>query len=148
MSFFEPPPPEPPEPPRVVERPWWHAPRNEIGVSTGLRLRLARTEDLAVALLDTVAYSTGVSFTLVVRNRTASEPRWDAPDPFEHPFGHFQPGRPHGEELPPELLRVGVLLRRQQGDDARMGRKPHVPRWRRTGGAEGAGVDARRKQRR
>jgi hypothetical protein len=108
MSFFEPPPPpEPPEPPRIVERPWWQAPRNELGVSTSLRLMLARTENVAVALLDAVAYSTGLSFTLVVLQRAASEPFLGEPDPFEHPFGHFRPRR-YAEELPPELLRFGV----------------------------------------
>jgi len=110
MSFFEPPSPprEPPEPPRVVERPWWHAPRNELGVSTALRLTLARTEDVAVALVDAVAYSTGLSFNLVIVNRAAGEPFLGHPDPFEHPFGFLRPGRRHGEELPPELLRFGV----------------------------------------
>jgi hypothetical protein len=108
MSFFEPPPPppEPPVPPRIVERPWWQAPRNELGVSTALRVTLARTEDVAVALLDAVAYSTGLSFTLVVVQRAASEPF--PGEPFEHLFGHFRPGRRYGEELPPELLRFGV----------------------------------------
>lgn len=108
MSFFEPPPPPPgpPEPPEVVDRPWWQAPRNELGVSTGLRLELARTEDLAVALIDAVAYSTGLAFTLVVVERAPSGAFLG--DPLESAFGHFGPGRRHAEELPPELLRFGV----------------------------------------
>jgi hypothetical protein len=110
MSFFEPPPPpaEPPEPPRIVERPWWQPPRNELGVSTGLRLALARTEDLVVALIDAVAYSTGLTFTLAVVRRGASEPFFG--DPLEDAFGHghFGPRRQPGQELPPELLRFGV----------------------------------------
>jgi hypothetical protein len=137
MSFFEPPPPprEPPEPPRVVERPWWHAPRNELGVSTGLRLTLARTDDVAVALVDAVAYSTGLSFNLVTVSRAAGEPFLGVPDPFDYPFGFPTPRRGRGGELPPELLRFGV-----QFSD---GRKATTTGW--TGGVVpvfGAGDEA------
>jgi hypothetical protein len=105
MSFFEPPPPapQPPEPPGVVRKPWWHAPRNELGVSTSVRLILARTENIAVALIDAVAYSTGIEFTLAVLRRLPREP-----DRFEHPFGRFGHGPRAAQERPPELLRFGV----------------------------------------
>ena len=78
----------------------------ELGVSTGLRLALARTDDLVVALIDAVAYSTGLSFTLAVVERASSGVSLG--DPLESAFGHFSHGRRHGEELPPELLRFGV----------------------------------------
>jgi hypothetical protein len=100
VSFFEPPPP--PEPPDegFERKPWFGAPRNELGVSTGLRLALARTDEVAVALVDVVAFTTGVSLNLVALRRAPAEP-----GSFDHPFGHFWP---QGSELPPELLRFGV----------------------------------------
>jgi len=103
VSFFEPPPtPEPPEP--HEQKPWFGAPRNELGVSTGLRLVLARTGEVAVAVVDVVAFTTGLSLELVALRRGPSEP-----GSFDHPFGHFwQPAA--GPELPPKLLRFGVEL--------------------------------------
>ena len=103
MSFFEPPPqPEPPDE-GFERKPWFGAPRNEIGVSTGLRLALARTDEVAVALVDVVAFTTGASLNLVVLRRAPAEP-----GTFDHPFGHFwrMPGK--RGELPRELLRFGV----------------------------------------
>jgi hypothetical protein len=56
VTFFEPPePPEPPERPDVAAKPWWHAPRNELGASSGLRLVVARTDDVAIAVVDAIA---------------------------------------------------------------------------------------------
>ena len=104
MSFFQPPPPPPDTPEPAFERkPWWGAPTNELGVSTGLRLILARTEDAVVALIDAVAFTVGVEFTLSVLRRRPAEI-----DHFDHPFEIFLPGRKAGAELPPELLRFGV----------------------------------------
>jgi len=102
VSFFEPPPP-PPEPPEIEVEPWWQSPRDELGVSTGLRLPLARTGNVAVAVIDVVAYSTGVELKLVAARRQPSADQ----DPFElhHRFMH---GLRPGAELPPELLRFGV----------------------------------------
>ena len=77
-------------------------PRNELGASTGLRLVLARTDQVAIALVDAVAYTTGVDLTLVAARRS---PRGD--DPFDLPFGRPMHGS-CGQELPPELLRFGV----------------------------------------
>jgi hypothetical protein len=101
VSFFEPPPP-PPEPPEIETRAWWQSPRNELGVSTGLRLVLARTDDVAVAVVDAVAFTTGVALRLVSARR---QPGHDDPFELQHHFMHRV--RP-GTDLPPELLRFGV----------------------------------------
>jgi hypothetical protein len=85
-------------------KPWWQAPRNELGVATGTRLVLARTDDVAVALLDVVAYSTGLGLKLVAARRAPAGEE----DPFEPPFGHFMYRRQASGELPPELLRFGI----------------------------------------
>jgi hypothetical protein len=68
-----------------------------------LRLVLARTEDAVVALIDAVAFTEGVEFTLSVLRRRPVEI-----DPFDHPFEIFLPSRKAGAELPPDLLRFGV----------------------------------------
>ena len=105
MAFFEPPPlPEPPERPDVAAKAWWHAPRNELGASSGLRLVVARTDDVAIALVDAIAYSIGVDLVLVAARRVPSADT----TPFEMRFGPFMSGMAHGSELPPELLRFGV----------------------------------------
>ena len=105
MSFFELPPPPPELPEHTFERqPWWGAPTNELGVSTGLRLVLARTDDIAIALIDAIAFSAGVEFTLAVLRRLPATEI----DPFDHAFGMFIPGRKAAEELPRDLLRFGV----------------------------------------
>jgi hypothetical protein len=104
VSFFDPPPP-PPEPPEEAfeRKPWWGAPRNEVGISTGLRLVLARTDEVAVALLDAIAFSTGLSFTLAVLRRSP-----DLHVRFDDPLGRFGDARRGPQELPPELLRFGI----------------------------------------
>jgi hypothetical protein len=48
-------------------------PENEVPVALPVNVVLARTEDVAVALLGLQVYTTGVSFTLVVRARPSSE---------------------------------------------------------------------------
>jgi hypothetical protein len=104
VSFFEPPQPPPDMPEPAFERkPWWTAPTDELGVSIGLRLVLARTEDAVVALIDVVAFTEGVEFALSVLRRRPSEI-----DPFDHPFDIFMSSRKAGAELPTELLRFGV----------------------------------------
>ena len=124
MSFFEPPlpPPEPPEPPEVVERPWWHAPPNELGVSTGLRLTLGRTDDVAVALVDAVAYSTGLSFNLVTVSRAAGEPFLESRIHSTTPSGSPRPAVARAGSCTgtPPLRRP--VLRRSQSDDNRLDR--------------------------
>ncbi len=108
MSFFEAPPPVDPPPVEPVEhKPWWGAPPNELGVAVPLRLVLARTDELVIALLDAVAYTTGLSFRLTVkRRRESADPRepW-----FRDPLGLHAAVSP-GEALPENLLRLGLLF--------------------------------------
>jgi hypothetical protein len=108
VSFFEAPPPVDPPPFEPVEhRPWWGPPPNELGVAVPLRLVLARTDEIAVALLDIVAYTTGLSFHLTARRRRESA---DPRDPwFRDPLG-LQARVSSGEALPDSLLRLGVLF--------------------------------------
>ena len=108
MSFFElPPQPEPPEAeePEVPE--WFAAPSNVLGAAVPIRLVLAKTSDLAVAVLGGTAYPTGFEFKLVVRSRGNREGLDDF-DPLElhHPFVRRRHGR--GRDIPPELLRFGI----------------------------------------
>jgi hypothetical protein len=92
-DFFTAPPPEPVR--DVPESPWLGPPANELGVSVPIRLALAQTPDVAVALLDVAAYSTGLEFRVAVRLRERDE-LWN-------PFGL----RTGGGELPDDVLRFG-----------------------------------------
>ena len=69
LSFFEPIPSplERREPGR--QPPWLSSPENEFGVSVPIRLVLAVTEELALAMVDVVAYSTGFALRLALRVR-------------------------------------------------------------------------------
>jgi len=99
-DFFRPPEP-PPEPARAPLQPaWLGPPENEIGVAVALRLLLARTEKVAVALTNAAAFSTGIEFSLETRLRERDE--------LSDPFG--MRGRQHvrgGGDLPDEVLRFG-----------------------------------------
>jgi hypothetical protein len=108
VSFFEAPPPVDPTPFEPVQhKPWWGPPPNELGISVPQRLVLARTDELVVALLDAVAYTTGLSFRLTVKRRR--EPA-DSVDPwFRDPLGRHGVVS-GGEALPDDLLRLGVLF--------------------------------------
>lgn len=113
VSFFEPPPPpDPREWPEIPEpRPWWQAPRNELGAAVPLRLVLARTDRVAVALTGATAFTTGIQLTLTLRRRRdpGDGPEAFYEDPMEFPFGH--PALRHGRgELPSDILRFGVQL--------------------------------------
>jgi hypothetical protein len=81
-----------------------------------LRLVLARTDDVVVAIVGASAYSSGIELRIAIRRRPRPWRDLDnedmgaffGGDPFETPFG-----RPHlrmnrGRELPPALLRFGV----------------------------------------
>jgi hypothetical protein len=106
VSFFEPPPPvEPPPFERPEQEPWLGPPVNELGVAVPLRLVLARTDNVVVALLGAVAYSTGVSFRLAVKRRRGVEQPRDA---FFGPLGWMPEQPTPGEGLPDKLLRLGV----------------------------------------
>jgi hypothetical protein len=98
-GFFEPPPPPEPEP--VPAQPAWQGPPpNELGVPVPLARVLARTDDVAVALVDVSAFSTGLQFRLEVRLRR--------PDDALDPLG-MHPARRRGT-LPDDVLRFGFEL--------------------------------------
>jgi hypothetical protein len=65
-------------------------------VPVPIRLVLAQTADVAVALLDVAAYSTGLEFRVAVRLRELDE--------LSDPFGLHRRGR---GELPDDVLRFG-----------------------------------------
>jgi hypothetical protein len=67
VSFFEPSPPAPARQGAHRLPAWAGPPENELGVAVPLRLVLARTEELTLALLDVVAYSTGFGLQLGLR---------------------------------------------------------------------------------
>jgi hypothetical protein len=67
LSFF-PPSPEPGEPEvEPPDPPWFGPPRNELGIAVPERVVIARTDAIAIALTDLIAYSTGVRFELTLR---------------------------------------------------------------------------------
>lgn len=72
-----------------------------------LRAVLARTDQIAVAVLGVTAYTTGFSLTLALRSRSSVGLEGYDPIMFGS-FGHGAMQRPLGTELPPELLRFGV----------------------------------------
>ena len=110
MSFFEPPlPPERPEPPLEIPEPepWWSAPSNELGAPVPLRVVLAQTDQVAVAVVGLAAYTTGFSLMLGFRWRRPRSGE-DLYREMEFPFGRLAMQRPLGREIPPELCRFGV----------------------------------------
>jgi hypothetical protein len=110
VSFFEPPPPpERPEPPFEIPKPppWLQAPGNELGAPVPLRLVLARTDRIVIALVGAVAYTVGTAFTLTVRSQQRSDESL-LEEPWEMPFGHHYMRRSQGGDIPPEVLRFGV----------------------------------------
>jgi hypothetical protein len=109
MSFFEPPPP-PPEPPEEFRQPAWIGPPgNELGVSVALNAIVARNERAVIAVLGCTAFSSGVVLDMTLRTRpgtiSAREQREMHGSPF-HLHGRLDPG----EELPANLVRIGVLF--------------------------------------
>jgi hypothetical protein len=69
VSFFEPPPP--PEPEEHHQPVWLGPPENEVGLAMPLNMLLARSDDVAVALLNITAFSAGFEITGTVRTRAA-----------------------------------------------------------------------------
>jgi hypothetical protein len=69
VSFFEPIPTPTPEPKPEARRhpPWVTPPANELGVAVPFRLILAKTDTLALAVTDVVAYSTGFALSLAFK---------------------------------------------------------------------------------
>jgi hypothetical protein len=107
MGFFEAPEPvHEPEPVRVV---WAGPPSNVLPAAVPLRLVLARTPDIAIAITNAGAFPTGFEVTLSLRLREA--PRGPGFDPLGQQFmGHLGYGEHTAgpAELPPELFRFGV----------------------------------------
>jgi hypothetical protein len=107
MGFFEA--PEPVHEPEPARAAWAGPPSNVLSAAVPLRLVLARTPDIAIAITNAGAFPTGFEVTLSLRLREApSGPGFD-------PLGHrFMGQLGYGEhtagpaELPPELFRFGV----------------------------------------
>jgi hypothetical protein len=106
MGFFELPPlPEPEPEDEALSPEWIQAPQNQIGGPVPIRLVLARTEDVAVAVIGGAAYPSGFEFGISVRSRDLDEEA----DPWEDPFWPRRSGRGRTQEgLPDELFRFGV----------------------------------------
>ncbi len=98
-SFFEPPPP-PPEPEHVRQPAWIGPPDNEVGISVPQSALLARTDEVAVALLGLTAFSTGFQLQGTVRTRQQL-------DTLHEAFVMHRRTR-HSAELDPELFRFGI----------------------------------------
>lgn len=86
-EFFAPPPPREAEP-DYAQPAWLGPPANELGVPVPLRVLLARTEDVAIGLLDVAAFSTGLMFRMEVRLREHEE----LIDPFAMRMPHLRRG--------------------------------------------------------
>jgi hypothetical protein len=109
MSFFEPPPPrEIPDPEEFDEPEWFGPPRHELGAAIPLRIVLARTDQLAIAIVEATAYTNGFELKLVRRLRKQSYEEFEDFD-FHHPvmWKRRQELLEKGQ-LPPELFRFGV----------------------------------------
>ncbi len=133
VSFFEPPatPPPRPEPPDLPQRrAWWGAPENELGGPVPLRLVLARTDRVVIAVLGAVAFSAGIEFTLAVRRRLAATAtaedidQFYEGDPFHPPFGHPRMRMRRLPELPEDVLRFGVQFSTGQKATTTGGMRP------------------------
>jgi len=109
VGFFDPPPPRPDPLPEPLQPEWAGPPDNVIGTPLALRLVLARTADVAVALTNAWVYPTGATLGLTVRARTvtdALERMTMRGGPF-HSWAH-RAGSNDANEIPPEVLRFGV----------------------------------------
>jgi hypothetical protein len=99
-DFFTAPPPPEPEPEHAQPE-WLGPPDNELGVAVPMRVVLARTREVAVAVADVVAYSTGIELGLAVRLRALDE----LADPYGMHYGRMRMGR---AELNDAMLRFGA----------------------------------------
>jgi hypothetical protein len=77
-------------------------PVSELGESVGTRLVLVKRDDLAIAVIDLVAYSNGLGGRISLK--------WKRPGGMgPHPMDpRLRPGLAGASDLPPELLRFGV----------------------------------------
>lgn len=78
-------------------------PENVLGAAVALRLLLARTPNVAVAITDAVVYPAGFELTLAVRTRNVAGPLHDVD--FHLPRARR---RRDDAEIPPEFLRFGI----------------------------------------
>jgi hypothetical protein len=102
-DFFEPPPKAVvPEQRRYRIPPWFGAPRGTLPGVVGVERILARTEKVAVCATRLAAYPTGFEFDVVTM--TADN---DDLDPLMFHAHHRLHGSA-GDEIPPEMLRLGV----------------------------------------
>jgi hypothetical protein len=121
MSFFEPPPPPPEPPPQPPRRPWQGPPDGVVGHTIPLNLVIGRAEKAAVWIPALTVYPDGFEFEVEIRHRLDDEQ-------FEHPF--FMAHHPRhrrratSEELPAELLRLGVEF-----SDGRKATNLGAPHW-------------------
>lgn len=101
-EFFEPPsPPEPYEPePRYRTPPWIGPPQGALPAAVPCERVLARTETVAVCLARLAAYPTGFELRIITMSGETDEDL----DPFMYEMRR----RSDGEEIPPEVLRLGV----------------------------------------
>jgi hypothetical protein len=107
MSFFEPLEQPPPEEEHRAPA-WLGPPDNVLGAAVPLRLLLARTDDVAIAITDATAFPNGVELNVALRLRRLSPAARRAlmrGGPFHYPS--FPGDEPDGG-IPPELLRLGV----------------------------------------
>jgi len=109
MSFFEPPPP-PPKPPEEFRQPAWIGPPgNELGIGIPLNAIVARNARAIIAVLGCTVFSNGIVLDLTLRTRPGSISARELREMHGSPF-YFHGPRDPGEELPPNLVRIGVLF--------------------------------------
>jgi hypothetical protein len=109
MSFFEPPPP-PPELPEEFRQPAWIGPPdNELGVGISLNAIVDRSERAVIAVLGCTVFSNGVVLEMTLHTRPGSITAREQREMHGSPF-YFHGPRDPGEELPPNLVRIGVLF--------------------------------------
>jgi hypothetical protein len=115
-DFFGPPPPPPTPPPEHRPPAWTGPPDNELGIVVPVTVEFARTDTIALAIPGVVVFSTGFSFTFVIRRRVALRRQ-------DHVFPPFHPA----DASQPDALRLGI----QFADGAKvttLDRHPHLPR--------------------
>jgi hypothetical protein len=97
-EFFEPPPPlESQEVEEHRRPPWFGPPDRELGAPVPIQVELVRNENLALAVIGLLAFSTGFSFTFAIRRRVLMR------QPSRYPPSHpFHPG------ASPDALRFGI----------------------------------------
>src|SRR5437016_6228863 len=98
MGFFESPPP-PERPPRPPQPEWAGPPDNELGVGVPGNYLIVRTDEVAIAIQNITAFSSGFSFVRSARLRPGVQ--------LPHQRGLLGATRSYGDESD-ALLRFGV----------------------------------------